>query len=331
MTKELKSYNALNILAGGDYQKLKNLLEKYHSWQKIWENTNSNLNPEKEWQKLEEEGVKLILKEEAGFPPLLKEISWPPFGIYIKGKFPLPEEKIIAVVGTRKATDTGKNFAQKLAQELCENSLIVASGLAMGIDESAHQGAVKAGGKTVAVLPVGLDKIYPRQNINLAKKILDCGGALISEYPFDMPSYPANFIQRNRLVSGLSIAAVIVEAPEKSGALSTARFALEQNREIFVAPGPINHPNYKGSHRLIREGARLIASADDIFQDLGLELKNKKPNPEENMSQEEKMVLETIKEIGWPSSIDKIAEKTKIEIPRINQLITFLTIKGLIK
>ncbi|MDD5431263.1 MAG: DNA-processing protein DprA [Candidatus Pacebacteria bacterium] len=325
---EIKNYNALNIFCGADYRKLKNLIQKYGSWTAALENIRPNINSEEEWQKLEEFGIKLILKESPEYPFLLKEIDWPPFGIYMKGN--LSEEQCVAIVGTRKATSTGIMLARQIAKKLSENDLIITSGLAIGIDASSHQGALDSGSKTIAVLPTGLDKIYPSQNQILAEKIIETGGALISEYPLHSESYPSNFIHRNRIVSGLSIATIIIEAPERSGTLATARFALEQNREIFVAPGPANHPNYIGSHSLIRAGARLATSAEEIMEDLNINYASENVINAE-VSLDEKLVLEAIKQIGWPASIDKISEITKIGIPNINQIITFLTIKGLLK
>ncbi|TSC95739.1 MAG: DNA processing protein [Parcubacteria group bacterium Athens0714_26] len=330
--EEAKNFNALNILAGGDYRKLKIILEKHKSWSEAWKkNNDGKINCEKEWDKLKSLGIRIILKEDEQYPALLKEIDWPPFALYIKGS--LPAKKTVAIVGTRKATAIGRAFAQNLAKELSVNDISVVSGLALGIDEAAHWGAVKARAETIAVLPTGLDRIYPNQNAGLAEKILESGGALISEYPIGTTSYPSNFIHRNRIVSGLCIGTVIIEAPEKSGSLTTAKFALQQNREVFIAPGPVNHPNYKASHSLIRAGARLVTSAEEILDDLNLDFKkqNNYESINTTLNEEEKQILETIKENGWPIAIDKIHQKTKIDIPKINRIITFLTIKGLIK
>lgn len=337
---ETQSYHCLNIALQANYEVLKRLWEKYQSWGKAWNAEQSNypnLHPEKEWQKLESLGIQLILREAKDYPELLKEIPWAPFGLYIKGRF--SKKPAIAIVGTRKTTTNGKSIAKTLAQELSNQGITVVSGLAMGIDEAAHQGAITAESQTLAVLATGLDRIYPSQNANLAKNILELNGALISEYPPNSPSYPSNFIHRNRIVSGLSLGIVVIEAPEKSGALITARFALEQNREVLVVPGPANHPNYVGAHRLIRDGAKLITSAEEILEELNLEprppaaFKNLNTRDENNKEDtgDEKKILEAIKTVGWPVSIDKIAEITKIETPKINKIITFLTLRGILK
>lgn len=327
-SKEGLYYNAVNIALNGDYRKIKSA--KGNSWKESWFKIGKDfpkINPDKEHEKLIEAGIDLIISENENFPALLKEIPWPPFAIYIKGK--LNAAQSIAIVGTRRATAQGKAAAKKIAENLAKNGLQITSGLALGIDESAHQGALEAEGTTVAVLPTGLQNIYPKQNKPLADKIIDSEGALISEFPIDYRPYASSFIQRNRIISALSLATIIVEAPEKSGALATARFALEQNREILVLPGPANHPNYKGSHKLIREGARLITCAEEILEDLGIE--HNPPTGGAETSEEEQIILKAINELGWPASVDKIAENTKIQVQKVNQIIAFLTIKGILK
>ncbi|KKQ23054.1 MAG: protecting protein DprA, DNA processing protein [Candidatus Wolfebacteria bacterium GW2011_GWC1_37_10] len=285
--------------------------------------------------------INIVNKNSKEYPRLLKEIQNPPEKIFILGK--LPDDPPvggpkIAIVGTRKATDYGKSLAKKLARALTEIGAIIVSGLAMGIDTAAHEGAIEAKGKTIAVLANGLDIIYPKQNENLSKKILELNGAIISEYEPGKPALEHQFLERNRIVSGLSVATIVIEAPERSGSIVTARLAAEQGREVFVAPGQVNHPNYKGSHQLIRDGARLITSIDDIIEDLGLEnynlkLKNSKqiPNLKNINDRNQLLILKIIKETGEPANIDKIIETTKLEPQTINQAIAFLIIEGIIK
>ncbi|MDP3999676.1 MAG: DNA-processing protein DprA [bacterium] len=324
MNPEAQSYHNLNIALGANYEALKKLKEKFGSWSKAWQKEKAgrpDSAPELDSQ--------LILKEDADYPALLKEISWAPLGLYIKGS--LPDHPRIAIVGTRKATPNGKALAKQLARELTLQGATVVSGLAMGIDEAAHQGAVEAGGQTMAVLATGLDRIYPAQNTNLAHKILDLGGALISEYPPESPSFPSNFVHRDRIISGLSLGVVVIEAPEKSGALITAKFATEQNREIMAVPGPANHANYSGSHQLIRDGAKLVTSAKEILDELNLEFAGVPAIKNTNATAEENIILNTIRELGWPASIDKISQITKMDIPKVNQIITLLTLRGILK
>ena len=208
----------------------------------------------------------------------------------------------------------------------------------MGIDTAAHEGALTGNGKTVAVLACGLDEIYPRQNENLAKKILETNGAIISEYPIGTPAYPDQFLARNRIVSGLSVATIVIEAPIDSGALVTARLAAEQGREVFIIPGPINHPNYRGSHKLIRDGARLTTSIEDILEDLGSEILNSKIQSAswrtkiQNIEDKSQLlILKIIQGAGKPLNLDKIIEITKLEPQIVSQTIAILTIQEIIK
>src|SRR3990172_4856842 len=289
--------------------------------------------------------INIINKEDSRYPALLKEIPDAPEKIYVLGELPLdpPPTSLrignpkIAIVGTRKATDQGKIIAKKIAEKLTNLGVIIVSGLAMGIDTAAHEGAIAANGKTIAVLANGLDKIYPAQNENLAKKILELNGAIISEYEPEKPALEHQFLERNRIVSGLSVATIVIEAPERSGSIVTARLAAEQGREVFVFPGPANHPNYTGSHKLIRDGARLVSSIEDILEDLNLELKNLKTeklkhNAKSNIIDKDQLIIiKTIQEAGRPLNIDKIIEITKLEPQIANQAIAFLTIAEIIK
>jgi len=276
------------------------------------------------------------------YPSLLKEISSTPEMFYLIGELPSDEIPKIAIVGTRKAGIAGRRFAKELARKLTELSVIVVSGLAMGIDTAAHEGAVLAGGKTIAVLANGLDKIYPAQNENLAEKILELGGALISEYPAGTKSFKNNFLERNRIVSGLSIATIVIEAPEHSGSIVTARLAAEQGREVFVVPGSIDNPNYRGSHQLIRDGAVLVSSVEDILEDLGDKIPNSKlqiTNKSQIINSKTKnitdvnqlLIIKTIREAGGALAIDEIIKITKLEPHIANQSIAFLIIDGIIK
>ncbi|MDP2650618.1 MAG: DNA-processing protein DprA, partial [bacterium] len=213
---------------------------------------------------------KVIDIKEEDYPFLLKEIPNPPKQIYVRGVVPDLRLPAVAIVGTRKATTAGIGIAEGVAADLASRGITIISGLAMGIDTAAHRGALGVRGRTVAVLGNGISEIYPAQNERLAEEILETGGAIISEYPPGEPSFRGNFIHRNRIISGLSVAVVIIEAPLRSGALSTAGFAAEQGRNVFVVPGPVTHPNYVGSHALIRDGATLATGAADILEDLGL-------------------------------------------------------------
>ena len=272
------------------------------------------------------------------YPSLLKEIQNPPKQIHLRGMLPGSAIPAVAIVGTRKATAAGIGVAEEIAAGLARQGITIVSGLAMGIDTAAHRGALSIGGRTIAVLGNGINEIYPAQNEKVAEEILKTGGAIISEYPPGEPSFKQNFIHRNRIISGLSVAVVVIEAPTKSGALATAGFAAEQGRSVFVLPGPVTHPNYVGSHALIRDGAILVAKAADILEDLGLlqetgmeELGIKNDDLELRLDGNEGLVFKVIKEAGGPINIDRIASLAKLEPQVVNQTLTALLLKGLIR
>lgn len=269
------------------------------------------------------------------YSSLLKNIPDAPERLFISGSLPPPDALSIAIVGTRKATAQGKLLAKKIAHELALRNITIVSGLAIGIDTAAHEGAVEAGGKTLAVLANGIDTIYPSQNRHLADRIIANGGAILSEYPLQTPAYPNQFLERNRIVSGLCIATVVIEAPERSGTLATARFALEQGREVFIVPGSPDHPNYAGSHRLIREGARLVTSAADICEDLGLLAdptpKNKQGSLLAPQSPHADRILVALADAGTPLSVDKLSELTTMEARAINATLATLVMEGMVK
>ncbi len=279
--------------------------------------------------------LKTIYFNDENFPPLLKQIPNAPEKIFVLGDEAVLNNNLnIAIVGTRKASLAGRNLARKFAKELTDMGIIVVSGLAMGIDSAAHEGTVQNKGKTIAVLANGLDKIYPAQNENLASEILKNNGVLISEYEPGLPSLPHQFLERNRIISGLCVATIVIEAPERSGSLATARLAAEQGREVFVVPGPSSDVNYSGSHKLIRDGARLASSIKDIFEDLDIEITENK-NKEEKIfdinDPEKKQIVNILIEAGEPLAVDKIAHLTKLEPQTINQKVAFLVIEGIIK
>ena len=264
------------------------------------------------------------------FTPRLRQIPDAPSKIFVSGNLFFNDEPAVAIVGTRKATAQSLRTAREIAVELAQQGIIIVSGLAMGIDTAAHEGTLSVGGKTVAVLGNGLDKIYPAQNQNLAKEILSKGGAIVSEYEAGVPSFKQNFIQRNRIISGLSLAVIVVEAPERSGALATAGFAARQGREVFVVPGGFNNYNYVGSHLLLREGARLTASVKDIIEDLGLEIEDNELK-RENINEVESLILKVISEAGSALEVDKIIQLTKLDAQKVNQNLASLLIKGFLE
>jgi DNA processing protein len=208
----------------------------------------------------------LSIKDEA-YPTNLRYIYDPPLKLYVKGKI-IPEDNIaIAIVGSRRATYYGLKNAEDLSFELAAVGITIISGLARGIDSAAHRGALKAKGRTIAVLGSGLNVVYPEENKALAEEI-SCSGAVVSEFPLDAPPHSQNFPRRNRIISGLALGIVVVEAAKRSGALITANFALEQGREVFALPGKIDSFTSQGAHNLIKQGAKLVESTEDIIEEL---------------------------------------------------------------
>lgn len=276
----------------------------------------------------------IVGSREKEYPELLKEIADFPRRLYYHGDLSVAKQRCVAIVGTRKATAVGRETARRFARELAAAGLPIVSGLALGVDTAAHEGALEASGRTIAVLGNGIDWVYPRQNKGLAERILETGGALVSEYPPGTDAFPSNFLARNRIVSGLASGIIIIEAPRNSGSLVTANFALEQNREVFVVPGPLNHENYIGSHDLIRAGARLVAKPEDVLEDLGLAsaaAEQKDASMLAVLNDEQRKIYQALREAGEAVSVDKIHEITKMEVSAIGRNLTPLLIKSIIK
>lgn len=212
---------------------------------------------------------KLLKPGDSDYPWLLGQIYDPPQLLYCLGNKSLLGKKLIAVVGSRKMTPYGKWASEKLTKELVEKGFVIVSGLARGVDTSAHRAALRAKGLTIAVLGSGFDHIYPGENKRLAQEIVEKGGLLISEYPPEQRVLSANFPKRNRIISGLSLGVLVIEATLKSGSLITARLSLEQGREVFAIPGPINSAQSEGTAMLIQQGAKLVFRLEDILEEIG--------------------------------------------------------------
>ena len=293
------------------------------------------------------EGIRKININDTEYPKLLKEIPDPPETLYIKGKL-IFDESCFGVVGTRRYSSYGKQVALEITGDLSEAGLTIVSGLAPGIDTFAHQATVErwkparnasattsqmladAGGRTIAVLGTGVDEksIYPQSNVKLAKKIIETGGCLVSEYSPGTPGLKQNFPQRNRIISGLSIGVLVIEAKQKSGALITANYAFQQKRKVFAIPGSIYSSNSRGPHILIKRGAKLVENAQDILRELNLpgREKNKELKRE---TREEEMILHALR--GGGLDIDKIIQKTKLSPQTVNSLLSILELKGKIR
>lgn len=275
------------------------------------------------------ENIKKISIEEKNYPKLLKEIKNPPKTLYYLGEI-TAEEPFFAIVGTRRFSPYGKRIALEIAGDLAESGLTIVSGLAPGIDTFAHQATIERGKRTIAVLGTGLDEksIYPQSNLKLAKKILESGGALISEYEPGTRGTHFTFPQRNRIISGLSLGVLVIEAKKRSGALITANWAKTQNRKIFAIPGSIHSSNSKGCHLLIKEGAKLIENANDVLEELNLPCLTSGVK-HFGETKEENLILEALKENAL--YIDKIIEKTKLEAATVASTLAIMEIKGKVK
>jgi DNA processing protein len=273
--------------------------------------------------------IRQISINDENYPKLLKEIKDPPKILYLRGEI-LFDDSFFAVVGTRRFSPYGKQVTLEIAGDLAEAGLTIVSGLAPGIDTFSHQAALERKKRTIAVLGTGLDEksIYPKTNLKLARKILETGGCLISEYPPETPGSKFTFPQRNRIISGLSLGVLVVEAKQKSGALITAQYAFEQKRKVFAIPGPIYSLNSKGCHYLIKKGAKLVEKANDILEELNLPQLSILGLPK-GENKEENLILETLKEGAL--YIDKIIERTKLSAATVASTLAILEIKGKVK
>ncbi|MCK5013743.1 MAG: DNA-processing protein DprA [Candidatus Omnitrophica bacterium] len=220
-----------------------------------------------EYNLMEKKQVRVITWLDDDYPELLRQIADAPVILYVKGELSLDNTLLMAIVGSRRASFYGESTSGRFAVRFAELGFTVVSGMARGIDTAAHRGALKAGGATIAVLGCGLSRVYPPENKKLLEEIADCG-AIISEFPMEEAPLAYNFPRRNRIISGLSLGVIVVEAAERSGALITADFALEQGREVFAVPGKIDHSGSRGVHNLIKQGAKLVTSVDDILEDM---------------------------------------------------------------
>jgi len=283
-----------------------------------------------ELEKLDRYGVKVLTFHDESYPSRLKEIyDYPPL-IYVRGSLLPEDEWCLAVVGTRRATVYGRQVTEEIVADLAQSKITIVSGLAKGIDTVAHQSALEAGGRSIAVFACGLDIVYPGENVNLAQRIMQ-QGALISEYPLGVKPRADNFPRRNRIMSGLSLGVLVVEAGETSGALITAHQALEQNREVFAIPGSILSPASSGTNHLIQEGAKLVHNYTDILEELNLtavahqmELKEVIP-----ASDTESMLLKQLS--AEPTHIDEVCRSSGLPMPTVSSTLAMMELKGLVK
>ena len=291
MLGERERFMLLNLIPGIGSLRLRRLLEAFGDLDRLWRSTAEELQQvegigprlahelvagfrneaalQQELAIAQRSGVAMLTLADPGYPKALRTIHDPPLALYLRGSLGLSDDVAVAIVGARRASLYGVQTAERLGYDLALRGVTVVSGLARGIDAAAHRGALRAAGRTIAVLGSGVARLYPPEHADLAEQIVQ-QGAVISEYPMEMPPLAQNFPRRNRVISGLSLGVVIVEAAQRSGALITADCALEQGREVFAVPGPVTSVTSQGTHQLLRQGARLVSSVEDIVEELRL-------------------------------------------------------------
>jgi DNA processing protein len=366
----MKEWIALNMTPGVGPRAAAKLLERFGSAEGVFaalraELERLRLKPEavesivlrdrheeaaRELERVREMGADVLVLDDGTYPALLREIADPPLTLYVRGNWTTCfDSPCIAIVGSRRCSTYGQNVATMLARDLASRGVCIVSGLARGIDAAAHRGALEAGGKTVAVLGTGVDEVYPRDHKRLADEILAKGGAIVSQFPLGTPPIPENFPYRNRIISGLSLGVVLVEAAENSGSLITARLAMEQNREVFAVPGNVTSRNSFGTNYLIKgAGAKLVQQWQDVCAELPPEIAARllPPEPKKrrgkddnaatslivpaDLTDDERAVLRLIS-TDDPSHIDALAEESKLSLPTLTSALLGLEMRELIR
>ena len=348
--KDIKYWVGFNIIAGIGRVKLTQLENYFGNLENAWQAVPSDLKQsgldsgstraitswrpkislEAEMEKLERYGVRVLTWHDPDYPSRLKEIyDYPPL-LYVRGSLLPEDEWCLAVVGTRRATVYGRQVTEEIVADLAQNKITIVSGLAKGIDSVAHHSALDAGGRTIAVFACGLDTVYPSENANLARRIIQ-QGALISEYPLGTRPRADNFPRRNRIMSGLSLGVLVVEAGDASGAMITARLALEQNREVFATPGSILSPTSRGTNHLIQEGAKLVRNYTDILEELNLTVVARQMEMKEVIpaSDTESLLLKQLS--AEPIHIDEVCRSSGLPVSTVTSTLTMMELKGLVK
>lgn len=350
MTKNLQYYIGFNLIPGIGRVRISQLETYFKTLDVAWQadapallksgldsatvnavlRWRPRISPAEELEKLQIAGVSALTVHDAAYPARLKEIyDYPPL-IYVKGALLPQDDWSLAVVGTRKPTVYGRQVTEEMVTDLCRNKITIASGLARGIDTAAHNAALAAGGRTVAIFACGLDTIYPAENAALVKRIIE-NGAIISEHPLGCKPRPDYFPRRNRIMSGMSLGTLVTEAGETSGALITAHMALEQNREVFAIPGSILSPESQGTNKLIQEGAKLVRSYVDILEELNLtavaqQLEMKEVLPPSN---DEAALLH---QLGTtPVHIDEVCRNSGLPISTVSGTLAMMELKGMVR
>ena len=351
MSSDPKYWIGFNIVKGIGPAKVRALLDHFGDLERAWHanerelktlgfdkrtiksfaTTRETINLDAEVAKLDRYGVRMICWDSAEYPTTLRHIPTSPPTLYIKGELAEKDKWAIAIVGTRKLTEYGRQMTREITTGLVRRSITIVSGLARGIDSIAHKIAVDMGGRTIAVLGSGIDQIYPPENRHLAEKIADGQGAIISEYALGVPPEAKNFPPRNRIISALSLGSAVIEAGYPSGALITARFAAEQGRNIFAVPGNVNSAASKGTNKLIQEGAKLITSAKDILDELQLEHVEEQQALQLSLpdSAEEAALIPHL--LNTPIHADELSRATGLPTALVSSTLTMMELKGMVQ
>ncbi len=296
---------------------------------------------EKELRLTREQDVRWMTVDDADYPALLKQMVNPPAALFVRGRLLVEDEAAVAMVGTRRATPYGLSTARQFAKALARAGVTVVSGLAEGIDRAAHEGALEAGGRTIAVVGHGLSMVYPPHHRGLAEKIAK-QGAVVSEFPMEITPEPENFPRRNRVIAGLTLGTLVVEAPARSGALITAREAGEIGRAVFAIPGPVSSPQSQGSFALLKDGARLVTTVGDIFEELAPVLKDRIAQWSGDLAAEagvpskaalapEEAAIVRLIPAGSPVDLEQLAAQMRMPAAELLSLLTELELKGVVQ
>ena len=286
---------------------------------------------------LAQEGCHLLTLDDPRYPPLLAEIPDAPPLLFLRGSPQVLANPQLAMVGSRNPSASGRETARDFARTLAASGLVITSGLALGIDTASHQGALEGGGQTIAVAGTGLDRVYPASNHELAHAIITSGGAIVSEFPPGTPPQAANFPRRNRIISGLSLGTLVVEAALRSGSLISARLAAEQGREVFAIPGSIHNPLARGCHQLIRQGAKLVESAADVLEELAPQLYaaiahdgvENEPGEATGLDAEYRVLLAVIGHEA--TSVDQMVDRSGLTAEAVSSMLLILELQGFVE
>lgn len=351
MTSELKYWLGFNLVKGIGPAKLQALRDYYGSLEAAWQANQaqlekigfdqraiksffaarSELDLDAELEKVRQRKISLLTWDSPEYPAYLREVPNAPPLLYLWGDLVEGDRLAVAVVGTRRLTRYGRQVTQDLVTGLVLNGVTIVSGLARGIDAVAHKTALDLNGRTIAVLGSGLDSIYPAENRQMAQQITQEHGAVISEYGLGVKPEAKNFPPRNRVISGLSLGVIVVEAGERSGALITSSFALEQGREVFAVPGNMNSPASIGTNRLIQQGAKLVTSVDDVLDELNLKLVVEQTAVQLALPEtaEEAALMAHLS--GQPVHVDDLCQHTGLPTSLVTSTLTMMELKGMIR